>query len=111
MWLVPFVVQVPVPASVKSRLAAPRVSTAGAAMVVLVPKVKVRDVVAGVAVAMDSEPKFDAGVANPATVKVAFCVPVVYGLLAACDACSTTVPPLVRVTKAPEIVAGPETTA
>ena len=46
-------------------------------MVVLVPKVKVRDVVAGVAVAMDSEPKFDAGVANPATVKVAFCVPAV----------------------------------
>ena len=62
------------PASVKSRLGAPRVSTAGGAMVVLVPKVKVRDVVAGVAVAMASEPKFVTGVVNPATVKVAFCV-------------------------------------
>ena len=77
MWLVPLVVQVPVPASVKSRLGAPRVSTAGAAMVVLVAKVKVREVVAGVAVAMASEPKFVTGVVNPATVKVAFCVPAV----------------------------------
>ena len=101
------VVQVPVPASVKSRLAAPMVSTAGAAMVVLVAKAKVRDVVAGVAVAMAIEPKFAVG---PPTRKVAFCVPAVKGLLAACDASSTTVPMPVRVTVDPEIVAGPETT-
>ena len=43
-------------------------------MVVLLPKVKVRDVVAGVVVATATDPKFTTSVVNPETVKVAFCV-------------------------------------
>ena len=74
VWLVPLVVQVPVPTSVKSRLAAPCVSTAGAAIVSVAAKTKVSEVVAGVVVATATEPRFTAGVVNPETLNVAFCI-------------------------------------